>query len=161
LQSVYLETTITSYLVARLSSSIITAAQQILTREWWDQSKVKYDIFVSEAVVDECAAGDPEAAQRRLDLIRHLPILSIKEEVIRLSMNYGDVLNLPERSKVDALHLALAVHYEMDYLLTWNCKHLAHGEVRSAIHNYNAAHGLFETMIVTPMELMERSPNNV
>lgn len=100
-----------------------------------------------------------------MELIRNMPVLAIKEEIVNLSITYGGVLNLPERSKVDALHLALAVHYEMNYLLTWNCRHLAHGEVRSAIHNYNhnynSTHGLFEPMIVTPMELMERSQSNV
>ncbi|MDO8723215.1 MAG: type II toxin-antitoxin system VapC family toxin [Syntrophales bacterium] len=161
MQSIYLETTIPSYLVAKLSSNIIVAAEQILTREWWEQSQTKYDLYVSEAVIDECSAGDPEAAQKRLELIRNMSVLAIKEEIVNLSMTYGAVLNLPERSKVDALHLALAVYYEMNYLLTWNCRHLAHGEVRSVIHNYNSIHSLFEPMIVTPMELMERSQNNV
>ncbi|HLA28695.1 MAG TPA: type II toxin-antitoxin system VapC family toxin [Syntrophales bacterium] len=161
MQSIYLETTIPSYLVAKLSSNIIVAAEQILTREWWDQSQMKYDLYVSEAVIDECSAGDQEAAQKRMELIRNMHILAINEEIVNLSVTYGAVLNLPERSKVDALHLALAVYYEMNYLLTWNCRHLAHGEVRSVIHNYNSTHGLFEPMIVTPMELMERSQNNV
>lgn len=109
----------------------------------------------------ECAAGDPDAASRRLDLIKNLRILAINDEVVRLSEIYAGVLDLPERSKIDALHMAFAVHYETDYLLTWNCRHLAHGEVRTAIHKYNGAHGMFEPMIVTPMELMERSRNDV
>ena len=116
MQSIYLETTIPSYLVAKLSSNIIVAAEQILTREWWDQSQMKYDLYVSEAVIDECSAGDPEAAQKRLELIRNMSVLAIKEEIVNLSMTYGAVLNLPERSKVDGLHLALAVYYEMNYL---------------------------------------------
>ena len=161
MKSVYLETTIPSYLIARLSSSIVIAAQQILTREWWDQSRKNYDIYVSEAVVDECSAGDPDAAAKRIELIKDLRILAINNEVVQLSEIYGGVLNLPERSKIDALHMAFAVHYEMDYLLTWNCRHLAHGEVRTAIHKYNSAHGMFEPMIVTPMELMERNRNDV
>ncbi len=153
---VYIETTIPSYLAAKPSRDIIVAAQQQVTAEWWNGSHHRYDLFISEAVIDECSAGDQEAADRRLKFIGKLPALKITEDVVRFALLYGKILAIPEKSKVDAVHLALAVNYEMDYLLTWNCKHLAHGEVRTKIHQYNMRNGLFEPMIVTPSELLER-----
>jgi predicted nucleic acid-binding protein len=136
---VYIETTIPSYLAAKPSRDIIVAAQQQVTAEWWSESHRKYDLYLSEAVLDECAAGDHEAAGKRLKFIGNLPILKITTEVVRIAIIYGKLLAIPDKSKADAVHLALAVYHEMDYLLTWNCKH-----------------GLFEPMIVTPSELLER-----
>jgi predicted nucleic acid-binding protein len=154
---VYIETTIPSYLAARASRDIIVAAQQQITIEWWEESHLKYDLYVSEAVLDECRAGDADVARRRLGFIDYLPILKISDEVVMLAVSYSEALAIPEKSKVDAVHLASCVVYEMDYLLTWNCKHLAHGEVRTKMHRYNNKYGLFEPMVVTPLELMERS----
>jgi predicted nucleic acid-binding protein len=154
--TVYIETTIPSYLAAKPSRDIIVAAQQQVTAEWWNESHSKYDLYISEAVIDECAAGDHEVASRRLKSIRNFPILKLTEEVVQIAIIYGRLLAIPDKSKADAVHLALAVYHEMDYLLTWNCKHLAHGEVRTKIHQYNMRNGLFEPMIVTPSELLER-----
>jgi len=135
---------------------MIVAAQQMITREWWDTAHNNYELYVSEAVLDECRAGDPFIAEKRFELVKHLPVLAINDAVISMSTIYHNLLTIPEKSKIDALHLAFAVAYEVDYLLTWNCKHLAHGEVRTRLHRYNQEHGLFEPMIVTPQELMER-----
>lgn len=152
----YIETTIPSYLAAKVSRDIIVAAQQQITNEWWDESHLKYELYISEAVLEECQAGDSEVSKKRLDYIKDLPLLKITDEVLQLAEVYAGILTIPDKSTVDAVHLSLTVVYEMDYLLTWNCKHLAHGEVRTKIHNYNSQTGLFEPMIVTPLELMER-----
>jgi len=154
--TIYLETTIPSYLSARLSNYMIVAAQQLITREWWDTAHLQYELYVSEAVLDECRAGDPEIAGKRVEIVQTLPVLAISDTIVSLANSYQQILAIPEKSKVDALHLAYAVVYEMDYLLTWNCKHLAHGEIRTRLHRYNQTKGLFEPMIVTPQELMER-----
>jgi predicted nucleic acid-binding protein len=135
---------------------MIVAAQQQVTAEWWNGPHRKYELYISEAVIDECAAGDHDVSGRRLRFIEKLSVLKITAEVVQLALIYGKLLAIPEKSKIDAVHLALAVHHEMDYLLTWNCKHLAHGEVRTKIHRYNMLHELFEPMIVTPSELMGR-----
>ncbi|MEI6306582.1 MAG: type II toxin-antitoxin system VapC family toxin [Deltaproteobacteria bacterium] len=155
--SVYLETTIPSYLASRLSSYMIVAAQQLITRDWWDGARFGYDLYVSEAVLEECRAGDPEMAVRRMEIVHTIPLLAITDHIILLAADYQALLGIPEKSKVDALHLAFAVGYEIDYLLTWNCRHLAHGEVRTRIHRYSQTKGLHEPMIVTPQELLERS----
>lgn len=157
LPSVYLETTIPSYLASRLSSFMIVAAQQLITRDWWDDARFGYDLYVSEAVLEECRAGDPKQAAIRTDLVQGIPVLAITDHIISLTSIYQKLLDIPDKSKVDALHLAFAVGYEIDYLLTWNCRHLAHGEVRTRIHRYSQSKGLHEPMIVTPQELMERS----
>ena len=154
MERVYVETTIPSYLTSRLSRDIVVAAQQQITREWWDESRPYFLLYVSEAVLDECRSGDQELAQRRMSVITELPILRITNEVIKLAETYAQILEIPERAKVDAIHLSVAVTYEVDYLLTWNCKHLAHGGVRTKIHRYNRINELHEPMIVTPLELM-------
>lgn len=153
---VYLETTIPSYLTARISRDIVVAAQQQITNSWFEESASEYDLFISEAVLDECRAGDALAASKRLESIEHIPVLKISEDVVNLALIYHKLLDIPDKAKVDAIHLATAVIYEMDYLLTWNCKHLAHGEIRTKIHHHNAENGLYEPMIVTPQELMRR-----
>ncbi len=156
MEKVYIETTIPSYLTGKLSRDIVIAAQQQVTREWWEDSQSKYSLYISEAVLDECQYGDTEAARKRTDIVKQLPILRITDEVVHLAGCYFKILGIPEKSILDTIHLAVAVAYELDYLLTWNCKHLAHGEIRSKVHKYNMLNGLFEPMIVTPYELLRR-----
>ena len=155
--SIYIETSIPSYLASRLSTNIITAGQQILTREWWEQERHHYRLFVSQAVLDECCGGNLEQAKKRQTIIRTLPLLPINDSVAALSASYMVLLGIPTSSAMDAIHLAISVAHRIDYLLTWNCRHLAHGEIRTKMHNYNAAHGLHEPMIVTPQELEGRN----
>lgn len=154
--TIYLETTIPSYLAARPSRDIIVAAQQQITMDWWETCRFQHELFISEAVLEECKAGDKRASKRRTDILDSYPLLKISGGVVALAEKYAVLLEIPEKAKVDAVHLSLAVFYEMDYLLTWNCKHLAHGEVRMKINHYNHRHALHEPMIVTPLELMER-----
>jgi hypothetical protein len=143
----------TSYLASRLSTNIITAGQQILTREWWEQERHHYRLHVSQAVLDECGGGDTEQAKKRLSIIRTLPLLQINNTVAALSATYMNLLGIPSSAAMDAIHLAISVAHNVDYMLTWNCRHLAHGETRLKLHRYNAANGLHEPMIVTPQEL--------
>lgn len=156
MQKIYVETTIPSYIVSRTSPDIIVAAQQKITREWWESERSLYELFISEAVITECSQGDKKAIQKRLELINDIPILPITEESLKLSNEYCILLNIPEKSRIDSLHLALVVVHEIDYLLTWNCRHLAHGQVRLNIHHYNRSRELFEPIILTPLELMRR-----
>lgn len=150
---IYIETTIPSYLASRLSTNIITAGQQILTREWWEQERHHYRLYVSQAVLDECGGGDAEQAKKRLAIVRSLPLLQINDTVAELSAVYMSLLCIPSSASMDAIHLAISVAHHVDYMLTWNCRHLAHGETRLKLHRYNAANGLHEPMIVTPQEL--------
>src|SRR5712691_10768509 len=106
---VYLETTIPSYLTARPSRDLVTAAHQQITREWWDTRRHDFDLFVSQMVIDEASAGDPEAATRRLDVLASLPLLDPQAEGTALAQMLIDHIPITDRDEEDALHLALEV----------------------------------------------------
>ena len=131
-QKVYLETSIISYLAARPSRDIIIAAHQELTNEWWENRRKRFDVFVSQLVIQEAKAGDKNAAQKRLDILEQMPLLELNEKVISLArILMGEVI--PPKAVEDALHIAVATIHGMDYLLTWNCKHIANAEKEHAI----------------------------
>lgn len=157
MDKVYIETTIPSYIVAKLSRDIVVAAGQQLTREWWETARFDYELYISEAVIAECSQGDQEQSKQRLEVIRGIKVLSLSDEVFELAEVYYKLLSIPEKSRVDSLHLAITVIHEINYLLTWNCKHMAHGEIRTKIHYYNKQNNLFEPVILTPYELMRRN----
>ena len=155
MESVYLETTVVSYLVAYPSRDLIVSAHQQITREWWDMVKNRFDIFISEAVIEEISAGDKNAATRRLKIVQGLPILELSENVRKLVRIYEKNLGLPERARADLVHIAFAVAYEMDYLLTWNCSHIANGEVIRRLFQLNQGIKRETPLILTPEELLE------
>lgn len=128
--TLYMETTIPSYLAARPNRDLIIAANQQTTQEWWSEEKDYFTIYISQAVLVEAKAGDPKAAFDRVKYLEKLEILPATEEVEKMAKEYQAVLGIPKKSALDAVHIAYAVVYNLDYLLTWNCKHLAHGEVR-------------------------------
>ncbi|HSB05557.1 MAG TPA: type II toxin-antitoxin system VapC family toxin [Thermodesulfobacteriota bacterium] len=152
--SLYLESTIISYLAAYPSRDLIVAAHQQITHEWWDQVRPKFNNYISQAVLDEISIGDPDAASRRRALAAGLPILALTEEVELLAEEYVSKLGLPRGAQLDAVHLACAVFYEVDYLLTWNCAHLANGLVIKRLQRVNAALGRSTPVIATPEELL-------
>lgn len=154
LPKVYLETTVVSYLTARPSRDLITAAHQHLTRQWWETRRMDYDLFVALPVLDEAQAGDPDAAARRLAMLQGLPLLTVTADVIQLAHALITPRVLPSRATTDAFHLALAAVHGMDYLLTWNCTHLANAALRSAIEDVCRAQGYEPPIIATPEELL-------
>lgn len=154
--TLYLETTIPSYLAAKPSRDIIIAGHQQVTNEWWNEEKELFKIYISQTVLLEAKAGDPHAAELRTNYLEGIEILPITEEIEIIAKEYLTVLQIPTKSALDAVHLAYAVFYNLDYLLTWNCKHLAHGEVRKKIKKHNDSIGLETPEIVTPNELMRR-----
>jgi predicted nucleic acid-binding protein len=155
-ETVYIETTIPSYLAAKSSRDIVVAGHQQITHEWWQNCKEQYNLFISEAVIQEAARGDSSASGRRKEYIVGLPVLSISREIMTLSEQYLTLLSIPSKAALDAVHLACCVKYEIDFMLTWNCKHLAHGSVIKRLNEYNIQHRLFLPTIVTPSELMGR-----
>jgi hypothetical protein len=153
--SVYLETTIPSYLAAHPSRDLVIAAHQQITHDWWRVARGRYELFISASVLDEISRGDPDAATRRLALVEDLPVLEVNEDVSSLYEIYNRELGLPERAEVDVLHIAFAVGFGMDYLLTWNCVHIANGEVVRRLLRVNETLGKPTPVIVTPEELLE------
>jgi predicted nucleic acid-binding protein len=154
LRSVYLETTIVSYLVARPSRSVLLAAHQKTTKEWWANRRRDFDLFVSQVVIDEAAAGEKAKAAERLTLIAGLPLLEIEEEATRLARALTEKGPIPAKAARDALHLAAAAVHGMDFLLTWNCKHLANAEMAGRVDRIVLRHGFRPPRICTPEELM-------
>jgi hypothetical protein len=151
--TVYLETTIPSYLASRPSRDLVIAAHQQITHEWWAQARDSFDLFVSEAVLEEIRLGDPEAATRRLGIVEDLPVLALNEDVRDLVRLYSQRLGLPQQAQADVLHIAFAVAYKLDYLVTWNCKHIANGRVIHRLIDLNTEIRRPTPVIVTPEEL--------
>jgi len=153
--SVYLETTIPSYLAALPSRELIVAAHQQISHEWWKTARDRFDLFISEAVLDEVRAGDPEVATRRLNFLNGLPVLQLNDEVRSLTREYDRALGLHGRARADLPHFAFAVVYEMDYLVTWNCTHIANGTIIRRLLFLNDQLGLSTPLIITPEEILE------
>ena len=152
---VYIETTIVSYLAARPSRDLITAAHQQVTQEWWENRRTVFDLFVSQLVIQEASAGDEQAVQRRLQVLEDLPLLQLNEQAIALARMLIDEGTLSSQAAGDALHIAVATVHGMDYLLTWNLKHLANATIRNAITVTCRARDYEPPVICTPEELLE------
>lgn len=151
---VYLETTVISYLTALPSRDIIQAAHQQITHEWW-QRRDRFDLFVSQAVLEEAARGDAKAAARRLAALEGIPVLAVGVEVSELAERFLRMRAIPPKAAIDALHIAVAVVNGMDYLLTWNCMHIANAALRGKIEHTCRGVGLRPPILCTPEELME------
>lgn len=152
---VYLETTIVSYLAAWPSRDVVMAANQQTTRDWWARHNADSDLYTSDIVVQEARAGDPDAARRRLEILEVATELNITEESKALAARLVDQVPLPRKAQVDALHIAVATVNGMDYLLTWNCTHIANAALRHRIEAVCRASGCEPPVICTPQELLE------
>ena len=151
---VYLETTIPSYLTAWPSRDIIIAGKQEVTRIWWQERKEDFSLFISPYVLDEASLGDPEAARRRMDFLQNISVLAADEEVARLAEEIIKESIIPEKAATDALHIAVATRHGMDYLLTWNCAHIANAEIMRMVERVMEYQGYEMPVICTPDELM-------
>lgn len=154
MESVYLETSFVSYLVARPSRDLLVAAHQQVTQEWWTNRRGEFDCSVSQVVIDEASAGDPGEVQKRLAIIGSLTALEITEEAEALTQAIMAAGMLPPHAVRDAAHVAVAAVHAIDYLLTWNCKHLANAQIvrRIAVVCQKLGHRV--PIICTPEELM-------
>ena len=151
----YLETTVISYLTARPSRNLRVVAHQEITADWWARRRVRFDLYVSRLVVDEASAGDVEAAARRLATLDGIPRLELTESVSMLAARLVAEAAIPREAIEDALHVAVAAAHGMDYLLTWNCRHIANAAMRNRIADICAASGFEAPVICTPEELLE------
>jgi len=150
--SVYVETTVPSYLTAWRSRDLVRAAHQQITQEWWAR-RDKFDLFTSRLVLQECQAGDSEAAKDRLAALAGIPLLLQKPEVIGLAEALVRDVPLPPKAAADALHIATAAVHGIKYLLTWNCTHIANVALRTQIEMVCRAAGFEPPLICTPEEL--------
>jgi hypothetical protein len=152
-RKVYIETSVISYLTARPSRTILGAAHQQLTQSWWER-RFEYDLLVSQSVWQECAAGDPNAARRRMAALEGLGVLAVTEEMIDLAEALIAQGLIPAKAIEDALHIAIATLHHVDFLLTWNCRHIANPVIQEGIAEYLEQKGLFLPVICTPEELL-------
>jgi hypothetical protein len=152
--TVYIETTVVSYPVADPSKDLIQAAHQAVTRDWWAR-RGRFELFASAAVVAEARRGDAAQAARRLEALRGMPLASAGAEVDPLVRRLLRTGMLPARARGDALHVAIAAVNGLDYLLTWNLRHLANASIRGRIDGACREAGLVPPVICTPEELME------
>lgn len=155
--SIYLETTIVSYLTARARSGRdpVAAARQQITTAWWQNIRPRFDLYVSPVVLEEASRGNPNSAAARLAVLQDLPILEAPPQLEDLARSYMAAIRLPDRVAADAYHLAFAASHGLGFLLTWNCTHIANGYVRQQIDRVNAERGIATPVICTPEELME------
>lgn len=149
---VYIETTIPSYLTAWPSRDLVRAAHQQITREWWSLRDA-YELYSSRLVVRECQAGDAQAATDRLAAMTEIPLLEQTAEIAELAEALLHDVPLPAKAAADALHIATAAVHGMDYLLTWNCTHIANVTYRPQIEAVCRAAGYEPPLICTPEEL--------
>lgn len=152
--SAYLETSVVSYLTARDSRDFLLAAHQQLTREWFRDQRTHYALFVSDLVYQEAQSGDTDAVDRRLRMLDSCEVLAESEEIRQLAEIYIRDIPLPAKASVDAVHMALATWHRMEYLLTWNCRHIANACNRRRLEAINARVGLPSPTICTPEELL-------
>lgn len=158
-KSVYIETSIVSYLTAQPSRDLLAAAWQKATVDWWDTQRSRFDLYTSDLALEEAAKGDAEAAARRLEVLGAIAVLAITDAVRDLSHALIRDGALPPRALDNALHIALAAVHGADYLLTWNCRHIDNAEMKPLIRSVCAVNGHACPEICTPQELMGVSDN--
>lgn len=150
----YLETTIPSYLTSWPSRDLIIAGHQQITKEWWKKRRRAFDLYISQFVVDEAKAGNDEAARERLKAIRGLPLLDITKEVESLAIRILTSGVVPLKASTDAAHIAIATVHGIDYLMTWNCVHLANATITKTVARVCRQEGFECPVICTPEELL-------
>ena len=153
--SVYVETSVISYLASRPARDLIVAAHQELTREWWEERSGRFELVISELVEQEAGAGDPAASRSRLAALEGIAILALSDEAVSLAEHLVDEGPTPREAAADALHIAVAAVNGIDYLPTWNCKHLANAWLRVQIASLLEGAGYACPVICAPEELLE------
>ena len=157
-ERVYIETTVVSYLTARPNRDVVIAGHQQVTHEWWDTRRDSYELCVSQLVLGEAGAGDPQAAQERLAVLAPMTVLETTTAALELAKELIQAGALPATAADDALHISVSATHAIPYLLTWNCRHLANATMRPMIESVCAAKGFKAPIICTPEELLESKP---
>ena len=154
MEKVYIETSFIRFLSSKPSRNLLAAAWQQISLDWWEHRRPLFELYISELVIDEAKRGDEKAAKHRLSCIEQLPILNVTESAIVLARRFLDEGAMPAKAFGDALHVALAVVHRMDYLLTWNCRHIDNAQTKALVRRLCIIQGLQFPEICTPQELM-------
>jgi predicted nucleic acid-binding protein len=153
-ETVYIETSILGYLTARSTKNLILAANMEITKDWWESRRNAFMLYTSEAVLEEVAQGDIAIAVQRLEILHDFPLLALNQDVQNLAVQLLTRSNLPPKARVDAIHIAAATVHGMDYLLTWNCKHIANAQIQGKLAEISLDFGYVLPVLCTPNELM-------
>lgn len=156
----YIETTVASYYAARPSTNLIIAARQAMTRLWWDSGCSDFELFTSLETLNESSMGDPKVASRRLTLLESIPLLSLTPEVDDLAAGLVEAGLVPSKAASDAVHIAVASVHNIDYLLTWNFKHIANRFAQQKLATFVAAAGYHLPILCSPEDLYESDPTS-
>jgi len=152
--TLYLETTIPSYLASGPSQDLIVAGHQQTTRLWWENRRDQFDIFISQFIIDEASAGEQKQAKKRLEIIAHFAQLEITDDVTTLAQALLRNGIIPRKAATDAAHIAVAAVHGMDYLMTWNCAHIANATIFNSVKRVCMEQGFSFPIICTPEELL-------
>jgi len=153
--SVYVETTIISYLVGWLNrNDLQVAAHQEITRRWWATRRNEFELFASSVVVDEAGDGEAALAAERLQFLRDVALLRVSAEAHALKSQLLRRTQIPAKAETDALHIAVATVQGMEFLATWNCKHIANAVTLPLVYDVCRAEGYEPPIVCTPYELM-------
>jgi len=154
MDTLYIETSIVSYLRQRPSSHVVMAARQLLTHQWWNDERSKYDLVTSQYVIDEASAGDPTLAAERLESLDGILLLPLDPAIAQIADEIMNRAILPPNARTDALHIAIVAHHRIQYLLTWNCRHIANATILPRIHKLLNDLSIPIPIICTPEEMV-------
>lgn len=154
MDTVYVETSIISYLRQKPSTQVVLAARQLLTDQWWNDERRNYQLVASQFVIDEASAGDPTLAAERLQLLAGIPLLPLDPVIADIADEIMSRAILPEKARTDALHIATVAHHRIQYLLTWNCRHIANARILPRIHDVLIDLLIPVPVICTPEEMV-------
>jgi hypothetical protein len=150
---IYIESTIPSYLVARPARDLLQAARQQTSKDWWELKRLQHELFTSQIVLDEISAGETEMAKQRLGALAGIPVLSANDQAENFTLEILGSGLLPTAADRDAGHIALATVYEMDILLSWNCRHIANASIQARLRKLAEKSGFILPVLCTPDEL--------
>ncbi len=153
--SLYLETSVVSYLAARPSRDTVMAGHQAVTHSWWTKHRRKFEIFISRLVWDEASRGDQSAVKRRLKILKPIPWLQVRKDAVTLAKAFLKKNLFPQNAEADALHVALAAAHGMHFLLTWNFTHIANAAIETQVRGLCEDHKVQMPVICSPDQLME------
>ena len=154
MDTLYIETSIVSYLRQRPSPQVVIAARQLLTHQWWNDERSKYELVTSQYVIDEASAGDPTLAAERLESLDGIPLLPLDVDIAQVADEIMARAILPPKARTDALHIAMVAHHRIQYLLTWNCRHIANATILPRIHQLLNDLSIPIPIICTPEEMV-------
>ncbi len=155
METIYLETSFISYLVALPSRDLIIAAHQQITSDWWNTKRNQFECFVSQFVLDEISLGDSNEVHKRNEITKTLKVLEVTKEVEQLTAAIVSSGIIPQKAQNDAAHIAVATIHDVDYILTWNCKHLANAHILKKVRTVCMDNGYTAPEVCTPEVLME------